>query len=52
MYKDDFSRLLRALFLTIVVALGLLLRELGSLRCVITNLSVFLGGVVTVVGAL
>lgn len=50
MYKDDFSRLLRALFLTMVVALGLLL--LGSLRCVITNLSVFLGGVVTVVGAL
>lgn len=33
------------------VALGLPLHELGSLRCVITNLSVFLGGVLTVVGA-
>ena len=34
------------------VALGQLLHELaGSLRCVITNLSVFLGGVFTVVGA-
>lgn len=33
------------------VALGLLLHELGSLRCVFTNLSVFLGGVLTVVGA-
>lgn len=34
------------------VALGQLLHELGSLRCVITNLLVFLGGVFTVVGAL
>ena len=34
------------------IALGLVLHELGSLRCVFTNLSVFLGGVVTVVGAL